>query len=71
MFTNRECNWTSVILIIIFLLFILALILWATSKSKPKNCCNSKLDFQNCKAYFKGGIDMNSENNYKKVCNKS
>lgn len=71
MFTNRECNWTSVILIIIFLLFILGLILWATSKSKPKNCCNSKSDFQNCKGYFKGGIDMSSENNYKKVCNKS
>jgi hypothetical protein len=69
MFTNRECNWVSIIIVILFLIFIVCISLWAGSKSKTTNCCKSQTDFKNCKAYFKNGVDMNSDTNYKKICN--
>ncbi len=70
MFTNRECNWVSIIIVILFLVFIVGLSLWAVSKSKTTNCCKSQTAFKNCKAYFKNGVDMDSENSYKQICTK-
>ena len=54
----------------IFFIFIVSLSLWAISKSKTINCCTNKSSFQNCRAYFKNGIDMNSDNVYKQICKK-
>lgn len=68
MFTNRECNWISISIATLFLIVIICLALWATSKSKPVNCCETLTTFKNCQAYFKNG--MESENNYKQLCKK-
>lgn len=63
-------NILSIIVISIFFIFIVRLSLWAISKSKTINCCTNKSSFQNCRAYFKNGIDMNSDNVYKQICKK-
>lgn len=68
MFTNRECNWISISIATLFLIVIICLALWATSKSKPVNCCETLTTFKNCQAYFKNG--MEAENNYKQLCKK-
>lgn len=70
MFTNKQCNWISIGIIFVFLLFIIGIALWATSTSKAINCCESQSTFKGCKAYFKNGIDMDKENNYNQICNK-
>ena len=70
MFTNRECNLISISIATLFLIVIICLALWATSKSKKVNCCETQTTFKNCQAYFKNGMDMDSENNYKQICKK-
>jgi len=65
-----SCNWTSVIITSIFLIFIISLSLWAVSNSRVKNCCNSKTDFTNCKVNFGENTKMNEEGSYEKICNK-
>lgn len=66
-----SCNWSSLILTSIFLVIIIILSLWATKKSRVKNCCKSKTDFSNCKSNFGSNFDMSSETNYNKICSNS
>ncbi len=61
-------NLIQMIISGLFLLLIFGLVLWAISNSKVKNCCNNFQDFKNCKANFGTKFDMNSEDNYKKIC---
>lgn len=64
MFDNVECNWTSVIILGLFLIFIVCISIWAMSKSKKIDCCKSLTNFKKCNAYFKNDIYMN----YKQLC---
>lgn len=64
-----SCNWSSLIITAIFLFFIISLSLWAASKSRVKNCCNSKSAFANCKVNFGENSKMNDEGTFEKICN--
>ena len=70
MFTKRQCNWVSVSIVFTFLLFIIGITIWATSKSRIINCCENQATFKGCKAYFKNGTNMDSEIAYKQICKK-
>jgi hypothetical protein len=63
-------NILSIIFISIFFIFIVCISIWAISKSKTINCCSNKSNFQNCRAYFKNGANMKSDNIYKQICKK-
>lgn len=70
MFTERQCNWVSVIIVSLCLLFIIGIAIWATSKSRTINCCENQSTFKGCKAYFKNATTMDSETTYNQICKK-